>query len=356
MNNNDFRLMDPFLTPEWRNIRVCEVLALGPNAKCTTFDDKWVVEFTKFARRLNANRLGLQGLRAAYPELFYAYKLYESHTTNPDLAMIIEARLLSGASAAEIAHGMKTREKVIEWYTKLFFDVSDFLDHKDWVMRQVLLPSARRVLEGPKNLEDVEESVYGDKLDLQDNGYPGGLFEGHARVSNRKKSLPIVTPFLDWTLKLFSYFGGPMVCDTMISGFKGRSPVTDTSQLVTYFQDQFVSQLTRRATQAATQFEINKYNVMELFQITNSLVLASKRVAESEDHMSAVEQGLAATLEQMDYNLGGVRNGNYIGMPRITSAAEPDVQEMFAQAQGVMPESLAAARSKRFQELQSEGD
>lgn len=325
-----------------------QMFAVEPVARCLTSDDKWIQRYRAFILKRNRNSLDRQTLLSYDPALYFAYRLYESHLSDPDMALIVEARLLSGMDFESIAHGMKTVPKTVEWYSRLFFDVPDFLTHKDWIVRQVLLPSARRFLTSDK----PEFDDYSPPLQVSVFGLDGDLIDNVNRKSKKQKT--ICKPFLDWTLKLFSYFGGPLVCDMMISGFQDRQNIEDPTKLSAYFQDQIVNQLSRRAAQASVQFDINRYNIMELFQIVNSMVISFKKTGDVEGTLSDTAELIGGINGYLDMSFGGVRpNGQVIEGQVKKYSAEPDVEEETLERMGKTSENLRKARKTKFQELQS---
>ena len=81
------------------------------------------------------------------PGLYYAYMIYDNIHTDPEVRFMLEARLLSGQPADEIANALKTLPDAVKWYERLFFNVRPFLSHHDWIVKHVLLPSADRFLD-----------------------------------------------------------------------------------------------------------------------------------------------------------------------------------------------------------------
>ncbi len=202
---------------------------------------------------------------------------------------MIEARLLANIDYESIAKETKTIPETIEWYEKLFFNVQEFLPHHDWILKHVLLPASDRFAE-----EDEEE-------DEEDNTFvPRGTPE-------------IVKPHFDMTLKFFAYYGGPLACDIMISGFRRDKKILSYEELPDYFHDQFMSQIMRRSAEASGRFEINKYNVMELFATHSRIIEIQKAQGDQENRYSEIEKHVNGMMSEFTWTVGNTGKQLYSG-------------------------------------------
>ena len=317
----DIRLADPFLRPYWRHERVVRMLGSVPPARCRRYDDIWIQEYKKF---LFAWRRGVEHReRLLYenPGLYYAYNLYDRMHIEPDMALMIEARLLAGSTPEMIANECKTIPETIEWYERLFFNVLDFLPHHDWILKNVLLPASDRFVDPP--------------IDA---------------VTSLRNPTEIVRPYLDMTLKFFAYFGGPLVCDIMISGFRRNNQVQNPEDLTDYFNDHFASQLQRRSAQAAGQFEINKYNIMELFTTHTRLIEVQRSGKSPENRHNDFETNINEMLTAIPWTAGKASKtlyeGSMIGL-YDDSAIELDSEETILTGVGMELESAREAKATR---------
>ncbi len=313
----DVRLANPFLRPNWRHERVVQMLATVPPERCKRYDDQWVKDYKTFLFQWNKGENNRDRLMYDNPGLYFAYLLHDRMYVEPELRLIIEARLLAGSPKEEIADACKTIPETIEWYERLFFNVEDFLKHRDWILKHVLLPSSDRFVEDESD-------------DDSDDFKP-------------RPSSELVRPHLDMTLKFFAYFGGPMVCDLMITGFRRDKRVTSMEELPEYFHEQFMSQIMRRSAQAAGQFEINKYNVMELFA-THSRIIEIMRASESqEDRHNEFEKHVNAMLSELPWTVGLDSKKLYADTPIGVfdeNAAELNSEELMLYGAGKEPESV----------------
>lgn len=315
----DVKLADPFLRPNWRHERVVKMLDSVPPERVKRTDDKWIAGYKKFLQQWNKSEDNRDKLLYEDPGLYFAYVMFDRMFTEPELRLMIEARLLSGLTYEDIADECKTIPETIQWYERLFFNVIEFLPNHDWIMKHVLLPSSDRFVQDYSTDDDDEAAFM-------------------AKPSNE-----VVRPHLDMTLKFFAYYGGPLVCDMMISGFRRDKRVTSQEDLPEYFHEQFMSQVTRRSAQSAGQFEINKYNVMELFA-THTRIIEIQRSAESaEDRHNEFEKHVNAMLTELPWTVGleskKLYEGSEIGK-FDAGASELNEEELMLFGSGRTPESV----------------
>jgi len=322
----DLRLADPFLRPYWRHERVVNMLSSVPPERCKRYDDRWIQGYRKFLVAWRKSENNRDALMHDNPGLFFAYLLHERMHLEPEMLLMIEARLLAGVSCESIADECKTIPETIEWYERLFFNVADFLPHHDWIMKHVLLPSADRFVEAEN--EDDEEQDF-----------------------KPRPSSEVVRPHLDMTLKFFAYFGGPLICDLMISGFRRHRKVTTVEDIQDYFDEQFALQIKRRSAQAAGQFEVNKYNVTELFQTHTRIIEIQRSIESQEDRHNEFEKSVNAMLSELPWVLGKegiqVYDGTAVGV-YDEGNAEIDSEEMMLVESGQRPDSLQGVEKLTF--------
>lgn len=318
LSYKDVRLYNPFLRPDWRFERVLKLVGRVPTpGRTTKLDDEYIKEARSFMLRWRKGDNAREQLLVENPGLYYAYMVYDNLHTDPEVRFMLEARLLSGQPAPEIAEALKTLPQTVSWYERLFFNIKPFLKHHDWIVKHVLLPSSDRF-------------VAHDNDDDDDVPHPQG-------------TPLIVRPHLDMTLKFFSYFGGPILCEFMIGGFRRGTAVHTSDDLSAWLDDQWQLTLQRRSAQAAGVFEVNRYNVMELFA-THSRIIELQRTAESGDERrSMFERHVQAMLTELPWTVGRQAKELYadsaIG-PFEETAAELNAEELILMGAGETPDYL----------------
>jgi hypothetical protein len=313
----DVRLSNPFLRPDWRFERVLRLVGRVPTpGRTTKRDDSYIKQARSFVLRWRKGEEAREALLYENPGLYYAYLIYDRLHSDPETRFMLEARLLANQNVNEIAQSLKTMPETVSWYEKLFFNVNPFLENHDWVVKHVLLPSADRFAD-----ETEDPEVEGDA-----------------------NSTPlIIRPYLDMSLKFFAYFGGPFVCDFMISGFRRGFEVQDPSGMSDWLNDQWKLTIQRRSAQAAGVFEINRYNVLELFATHARIIETQKDSESSEERRSGFQRHVSSMLSQLPWTVGRrgaeqiSQTGAMAGMD--SNAAEIDDEELMLIGSGVVPDS-----------------
>lgn len=279
----DYQKFNFFREPQWRWTRVLALVQQredGRAGRSSSRDDKYIQTAREFLLRMGNSRgqTKLDLIWAEHPGLFYAYDLYEKAQEDPEAAMFIEARLLANQTFEQIADAIGITPSTVEWYEALFFNVKDKLRHRDWITKQVLLPAMRR-----------------------SHTPAGGQNDGMTVLS---RDSTVARPFLDGSLKLFGYFGGNHVIDVMITGFQSGKPVQSPDAVQGWFDAGWAMTVRRRSHQAALQFEVNKYNVMELFAV-HTRIIEIDRSEESQDSVrNEHERTIFALINDIPWAVG----------------------------------------------------
>jgi hypothetical protein len=283
-----FRYLDPFRTPDWRWRRVlelCDPPGGGPPRRATRFDDAWIVKARLFLPRWRA-RTSDQERRDLYhetPSVTLACRLHERLGEDP-AALCVEARLLARQDAETIARAVGTCAAAVQWYAALFFDVVPYLDHRDWVMAQVLLPAlaSRR----PVPLTPVAG--------------PGALLPSAPPL----REPPVAQPFLDGSLKYLAYFGGPLFVDLLLHGVPTGQPLASPGGLPAWLDQMQGLILRRRSLQASLQFDLNKYNVMQLFELHAKIIEVENSAEAGEARQTEVDRHVKAMIDSIPWAVG----------------------------------------------------
>lgn len=276
--NTEFQNSNPFRKPDWRFERVLKLCDSYPTPKrCSARDDPRVRAARNFVLRWRAR--GDEEREQLFweaPGLFYAYLIHERSTEEPETALFVQARLLARQTNQEIADIVSTVPEAIDWYEQLFFNVRDRIDKRDWVTKQILLPALMRRHLGPA--EDLPPGV-------RDPGV-------------------VARPFLDGSLKLFAYFGGAMLVDTLLSGMQAGKPLKSAADLTTWYDEHWSATIRRRSLQTSMQFEINKFNALDLFMVHAEIKKIENSVDALDKVQNVYEQHIKGLVDELPFTTG----------------------------------------------------
>lgn len=219
--------------------------------------------------------------------MYYAHLIYANRHTSRRVAMLIEARLLAGFTSLEICKECETIPQTIDFYEKIFFNVCDRLHASDWILNHVLTPA---IMEPP--LAQVSEGV--------------DLVKQYQRPQ-------VGEPFYDATLKYFAYFGGKVMCNFMIHGARRSIQPHSEEDLLDYLEEEFKHKLYRRTVSSLQTFEINKFNVTELFANFTSIMSIRLNSDSQESQKTAINQNMSRMLKDMPWAVGDKGAENFAG-------------------------------------------
>lgn len=285
----EFQKHNFFRQPDWRWSRVLELCRRNPVGHCSKRDDRFVKQAKAFYQAYVRTEDAVDRTRLFWdePGLYYAFELNDKATTDPEGAFYIQARLLARQTNAQIAKELSTIPETVEWYERLYFNVAEYLDCRDWITKQVLTPAIVRsqyVKVAPLPLDDDEDNKPQRSVLMRDN--------------------EIAHPFLDGSLKLLAYFGGNQVVDLMLHGMQTGKALQSMSDFSTWIDGHWKNVIRRRSLQAAATFEINRYNVMELFAIhTKIMELESSEEAQNANR-STHERHITALIDEIPWGTG----------------------------------------------------
>jgi len=282
--SSSMRNWNPFLRPDWRWRRIIEILDdPGSTKRVCKYDDSYIVKGKTFLNKWRkvSKRPNLQ---YDMPGPFFAKMLFDAIQTEPNTPFIVEAMLLADFELEEIAKAVHTEPPAIEWYEALFFNVRPRLKNRHWILNQVLLPAADRYVVETHKPTDAKAS----------------------------KTFAIVKPHFDMTLKFFSFYGGPVLCDFLLTGFKYGNYARMADDIGGWLDEHFSDQVRRRSAQAIGQFEINQYNVMEL-AVIHSNIIAIAKGTKGAGQMSSLERHIQAMLLDTPWTMGDSAKQIYKG-------------------------------------------
>lgn len=276
----DYQKNNFFRKPHWRWDRVLQMVdRYGQPGRCTKRDDDFIRKARKFllAWRDAEDEAEKERLFWERPGLYYAYQMREKVNVDPEAAMFIEARLLARQKFDVIAKNMSTIPETVQWYEALFFNVVDHLDARDWITKHVLMPAFTK--------------------------HPNNVIANHDGALPFKDST-VAFPFMDASLKLFGYFGGPQLVDFMLAGFQSGKPLTGMDDLNNWLDANWSTTIRRRSAQAALSFEINKYNVLELFAIHTQIIQIERSEESADQARTTTEKHIKAMIDEIPWMVG----------------------------------------------------
>ena len=257
---------DPERSPRWRYERAMQLADVRVRRPAMPGrDDSWIRQFRLFMNRwreiekTSRNRddmeLRREILKHQKPALFFAYQAFLRQTSRTYWTM--EARILAGQTNEEIAHSVDTQPDMVEAYAALFFDVRPRLQKRDYICNKVY----------PQFVADLD-----------------GLT-------------------IDASARFFGYFGGPVVLDAVLQQFDqyAASRPAAGQSCSDFFNTHFNTGSGRRSAQVVNNFEINRYNVMELFQLHAAMLSDAKKSQGEGDNMNLMEQTVSTYLRTIPW-------------------------------------------------------
>lgn len=290
--------------PHWRWERIeflnSQTTASGNRRRCSTRDDRYIREgrpLVEAARRLaitastnDADAIEQERILWRNPALHYAHVLFEQVESAPETTLYLQARLLAGQTNQEISKIMGISEDTVEWYEALFFDVRQFRECRDWITTKVLIPAMRRM--APP--EDAS---------------PAFLQHHDAEIRDDVQK----HVWQDGSLKMFAYFGGPMLIDIMLAQLTANNPLRNSEDFDNWMDGNWKKTIRKRSGMAAMQFRINKYNVMQLFDTHARIMELEVSKDSSEESRTANEKGIKAMLDEIPWAIGDEASSRFKG-------------------------------------------
>ena len=167
-----------------------------------------------------------QPISMQMPHVEQAHRLYVA--ADVERRLILEARLLTTESSAEIAERFATDAKTIDYYEQLFFNVRDRKHASDWLIT---------VIKGPPE----------DRVPSR-----GGV---------------MTTAQRGFVYKLFARFGGPLVLDALIACLSPHGKPQCAEDAPEWFADAARDIVRSRAALAASLLVVDGQNVMRLLKL-----------------------------------------------------------------------------------------
>lgn len=274
-----YTVIDPFRRTEWRFNRVIAMCDRVPTpGRCTPRDDEYVRRARNFLLRYRAfDEDRREELRYEDEDLYAAFDVYRKKADQEgDQAFTLESRILSGQTDEQIAEHYSFGPRTVDYYESLFFNVRDRMTRRDWMTTQVLIPALKR---------DVKQATTTSAWQPQD----------HAVIKTQ----------LDGSLKFFAYFAGPYVLEQMLVGFDHTSRANSPDEAGTgWCERHYIKGLKRKAAQTVNFFEVNKFNVMDVFMTVNQIISIEKSADQSEGAQTKYDMHIKGCIDGLPWTVG----------------------------------------------------
>lgn len=276
----EYEKYNPLRRPDWRFERIRQLADRMPHpGRCTVRDDDYIRRGRAFLLRWrNLPPEQRHALWREEPGLYYAYQLKEAAVEDETSLFLLESRILAAQPCAEIARETGTLPSTVAWYGKLWFDVADRLHQHDYILRHVLFPAARRA--GQERKRDRTKSN-----------------DPYATVA-------IVDPLLDYSLKFFAYFGGPLLFEFALTGFQRGKRVATREEAADFCARRHADILAVRVAQGAGNFELTKFNIADIFAGHARLQELARKGDDDGSRTNAMEKSVSAFLQEFPWASG----------------------------------------------------
>lgn len=129
-------------TPTWRWDLITSFLENGEELP-RSHPDNWLRQGFNFMRKHENAKEHNRFMRLLldYPAIYQAHELYIDWTSE---RWMIEAAIIAGVEAAELAQFVGHPEDVITAYEMLFYDIRKKLSSRGWVLNRVMMPAVQR--------------------------------------------------------------------------------------------------------------------------------------------------------------------------------------------------------------------
>lgn len=277
-----YSVIDPFRRPDWRFNRIIAMCDRTPTpGRCTPRDDEYVKRGRQFLLRYrNYNESQRRELEYEDEDLYAAFATYRSKSDDEEgaQAFSLEARILSGQTDEEIAEHYPFGPRTVDYYEQLFFNVRDRMSRRDWMTTQILIPALKRDKKPPT---------------------------GTATAAWAPQDHAVIKTQLDGSLKFFAYFAGPWVLEHMLTGFEHTSRADSPDEAsMGWCERHFIRGMKRRAAQSVNFFEINKFNVIDVFMTVNQIIATEKSADSQEGQQSKYDMHVKSHIDGLPWTVG----------------------------------------------------
>lgn len=255
---------NPYRAPSWRWMRAAGIVDQTQLPTTRRTDGpvgfKWINEAVSFRRALDqANSdMARQRLARRKAAIFWAHHTWQND--NP-IKWHIEALILARASSQEIGFSCGIAAEIVEAYENLFFHVREKLHHKGYIVHCVLGPGLQR-----------------------------GLYERD----------------FDVLWKLYGYFLGPHVLDSLISKFVNPTWCSTPDMVSTAIQDDAIGTLKLKAAIAAKTVPVTMNTQMAILETFTKFVEIERTTDSAGRAQGHLLEQLGMMMDSLPLNVGGL--------------------------------------------------
>lgn len=265
--NPDLHTQSPVRNPSWRLQRVMEMIRHRPRALLPRrSDDHNVRVYLRVLLELAAageDEDRRDAVFREYPAVCQAHLLH--YSADVESRQVIEARLLTSESFAEIAGRMATEPATVAYYERIFFNVRDRFQNSDWI---------RKVIRGP--------SIAG------------------RGIKNSQSS----SALRGYVLRLFAFHGGPLALDAVINGMLTTTAPQRTKDLEGWFTDALGQMVRITAAAASSTLEMNQANMMQIVKLALRASAAAAKTG-NESPLTEYEKLMEKFLASINWSIAG---------------------------------------------------
>jgi hypothetical protein len=222
-----FPHLDPFPSTQWRANRAVQLIER--RLKPRRWDDRYVRTYRRFlldCLAASGDERRLQAAELAWPDVCHAHKLHSY--SDQEWPHLLEARLLTREPFDAIARRFDVPASAIDWYEKLFFNVCDRLDCRDWVAK----------------------SIRGEPADIDPN--QNGVMTQQQRAM---------------VYRWFGYQGGTRALDAIVVALAPNPMSTPNNDAATWCGEAMWQAIRCKAAMAVCALEIDQTNAIQLLKL-----------------------------------------------------------------------------------------
>jgi hypothetical protein len=244
---------NPLRPLDWRAERAMQLASNGRTMKPRRFDDRFVRTYGLCLLNVLEGRGDWEERQPADGDRGAVHRAHLLHFHRErELRDILQARLLTGESFADIATRLGSDPATIEFYGALFFDVRDRLQNRNWIALTALRP------------DRIANFGSGEAISADERAY---LYR--------------------WT----AYSGGPLALDALIGSIGGGAMPEGAADVRAWFDELLRAKVRAWAVAAAQMYRPDAKDSLRLIR---KHLLATIRARKNADGRAASRPGAKA--------------------------------------------------------------